>query len=101
MIYPLPEVLLLCVLAVLAGAETFVDIARFGEKKLDLLRRFRPFRHGTPAHDHLGDILSVLDAAQFQRCFVDWVSAITGAPREVIAIDGKTLPHPRCDRLPA
>jgi predicted transposase YbfD/YdcC len=89
--YPLPEILLLCLLAVLAGAETFVDIARFGEKKLDLLRRFRPFRHGTPAHDHLGDILSVLDAAQFQRCFVDWVAAITGTPREVIAIDGKTL----------
>jgi predicted transposase YbfD/YdcC len=90
-IYPLPEVLLLCLLAVLAGAETLVDIARFGEKKIDLLRRFRPFRHGTLAHDHLGDILSVLDAAQFQRCFVDWVAAITGAPREVIAIDGKTL----------
>ena len=90
-IYPLPEVLLLCLLAVLAGAETFVDIARFGEKKIDVLRRFRPFRHGTPAHDHLGDILSVLDAAQFQRCFVNWVAAITGAPREVIAIDGKTL----------
>lgn len=39
--YPLEEV---CLLAVLAGAETFVDIARFGTKKLDLLRRFRPFR---------------------------------------------------------
>ena len=90
-IYPLPEVLLLCLLAVLAGAETFVDIARFGEKKIALLRRFRPFCHGTPAHDHLGDILSVLDAEQFQRCFVDWVAALTGAPKEVIAIDGKTL----------
>ena len=37
----------------LAGAETFVDIARFGEKKIALLRRFRPFRHGTPAHVEL------------------------------------------------
>src|SRR4249920_264510 len=90
-IYALPEVLLLCLLAVLAGAETFVDIARFGEKKIELLRRFRPFRHGTPAHDHLGDILAVLDAEQFQRCFVDWVAALTGTRREVIAIDGKTL----------
>ena len=43
-IYPFDEVLLLALLAVLAGAETFVDIARFGEKKLELLRRFRPFR---------------------------------------------------------
>jgi hypothetical protein len=39
-----------------------VDIARFGEKKLDLLRRFQPFRDGTPSHDHLGDIFATLDA---------------------------------------
>jgi predicted transposase YbfD/YdcC len=89
--YPLDEILLLCLLAVLAGAETFVDIARFGEKKLDLLRRFRPFCSGTPAHDHLGDIFATLDLQAFQRCFVAWVAALTKTPAEVIAIDGKTL----------
>jgi predicted transposase YbfD/YdcC len=110
--YPLDEILLLCLLAVLAGAEAFTDIARFGEKKLDLLRRFRPrpsheflpslraefvrvtgspYRDGTPAHDHLGDIFATLDAQAFQRCFVAWVAALTKTPAEVIAIDGKTL----------
>lgn len=89
-LYPLDEILLLCLLAVLAGAEAFTDIARFGEKKLDLLRRFRPFENGTPAHDHLGDIFATLDAQAFQRCFVAWVSALTKTPAEVIAIDGKT-----------
>jgi predicted transposase YbfD/YdcC len=89
--YPLDEILLLCLLAVLAGAETFTDIARFGTKKLELLRRFRPFRGGTPAHDHLGDIFATLDAEKFQRCFVAWVAARTGAAAEVIAIDGKTV----------
>ena len=89
-IYPLSEVLLLCLLAVLAGAETFVDIARFGDTKLALLRRFRPYLDGTPSHDHLGDIFATLDAEQFQRCFVAWVAAMTGVPGEVIAIDGKT-----------
>jgi len=88
--YPLPEILLLCLLAVLAGAETITDIALFGRKKLDLLRRFRPFANGTPAHDHLGDILAVLDHEQFQRCFVSWVAGLTGIPEGVIAIDGKT-----------
>ena len=88
--YPLEEVLLLCLLAVLAGAETFIDIALFGGKKLALLRRFRPFTDGTPSHDHLGDIFATLDAEQFQRCFVAWVAALTGAPAGVIAIDGKT-----------
>jgi predicted transposase YbfD/YdcC len=90
-IYPLEEVLLLCLLAVLAGAESFVDIALFGEKKLDLLRRFRPFRDGTPSHDQLGDIFATLDAAKFQHCFVSWVASLTGAATDVIAIDGKTV----------
>jgi predicted transposase YbfD/YdcC len=89
-IYPLDEVLLLSLLAVLAGAESFVEIERFGAKKLDLVRRFRPFRDGTPSHDQLGDIFATLDADAFSRCFVAWVSTLTGAPAEVIAIDGKT-----------
>jgi predicted transposase YbfD/YdcC len=88
--YPLDEILLLCLLAVLAGAETITDIAVFGVKKRDLLRRFRPFHDGTPTHDHLGDILAALDAEQFQHCFAAWVAAITGMPEGVIAIDGKT-----------
>ncbi len=68
--YLLDGVLLLCLHAVLAGLETFVDIARFGGKQFDLLRRFRRFRDGTPTHNHLGDIFAALDAEQFQRCFV-------------------------------
>jgi hypothetical protein len=67
MVYPLDEVLLLSLLAVLAGAETFTDIARFGATKLELLRRFRPFRDGTPPHDRIGDIVA-------------WMAALTGVP---------------------
>jgi predicted transposase YbfD/YdcC len=90
-VYPLDEVLLLSLLAVLAGAEAFTDIARFGQKKLDLLRRFRPFLDGTPPHDTLGDIFASLDAEKFQQCFVSWVASVTGTPSGVIAIDGKTV----------
>ena len=89
--YPLDEVLLLCLLGVLAGAECFTEIALFGTKKLALLRRFRPFKDGTPAHDHLGDILATLDAEQFQACFAAWVAAVAGVPAGVVAVDGKTL----------
>src|SRR6185437_12754825 len=65
--------------------------ARFGPMKRDLLRRFRPFRDGTPSHDHLGDIFAALDAERFQRCFVSWVSSLIGVPAGVVAIDGKTV----------
>lgn len=89
-IYPLDEILLLSLLAVLAGAETFTAIAQFGQDKLDLLRRLRPFANGAPDHDRLGEVYAALDAEQFQKCFVAWVAMLTGAPAEVIAIDGKT-----------
>lgn len=90
-LYPLDEVLLLCLLGVLAGCESWVEIAKFGEKKLALLRRFRPFRDGTPSHDQLGAIFAVLDASQFQRCFIAWVASLTGLDADIVAIDGKTL----------
>ena len=88
--YPLDEILLLCLLAVMAGSETVTDIARFGRLKLALLKRLRRFEDGTPAHDHLGDILATLDAEAFERCFVAWVAAQTGIPAGVVALDGKT-----------
>ncbi|MEF2554118.1 ISAs1 family transposase, partial [Aurantimonas sp. A2-1-M11] len=88
-IYPLDEILLLSLLAVLAGAETFTAIAQFGKDKLDLLRRLRPFANGAPDHDRLGEVYAALDAEQFQNCFVSWVAALTGSPADVIAIDGK------------
>src|ERR1700704_6844301 len=85
--YPLAEILLLVLLAVLAGAETFCDIARFGEREIEVLRRFRPYVNGTPSHDHLGDIFATLDARAFQRCFVSWAGALTHPSAEVIAAD--------------
>jgi predicted transposase YbfD/YdcC len=89
-IYPLDEILLLSLLAVVAGAETFTGIAEFGRMKLGLLRRFRSFANGTPDHDRLGEVFAALDPEQFQKCFVAWVAMLTGIPEDVIAIDGKT-----------
>jgi hypothetical protein len=88
--YRLDEILLLALLSVLAGAEGFTDMARFGQKKLPLLQRFLPLVNGTPSHDHLGDIFASLDPQAFRERFVAWVGALTKAPLEVIAIDGKT-----------
>ena len=65
--YPLDEVLLL---ALLAGADSFVDIARFGRMKLEFL-------DGTPSHGHLGAIFAALDPVRFQHCFVAWVASPT------------------------
>lgn len=89
--YPLDEVLLLALLAVLAGADGWVEVAEFGQRKLEFLRRFRAFEKGTPSHDQLGDLFAALDAEAFQQCFIDWVASLTKGGLDVVAIDGKTL----------
>ncbi|MSP04121.1 MAG: ISAs1 family transposase [Acetobacteraceae bacterium] len=63
-------------LAVFGVAEAFTGTARFGERKIELRRRFRPYVNGTPSHDHLGDIFAMLDARAFQLCFATWVAAL-------------------------
>lgn len=88
--YPLEEVLLLCLVGMICDCNCVSEIARFGEKRLEFLRRFSRFVYGTPCEDQLGVILASLDVAAFQSCFARWVAQVSGKPAEVIAIDGKT-----------
>jgi predicted transposase YbfD/YdcC len=89
--YVLSEILLLVLLAVLGGAEGWVEVAAFGRKKLAFLRRFAPFTNGTPSHDQLGTVFAALDAEQFQSCFIAWTASLTTLGPDIVAIDGKTM----------
>ncbi len=90
-LYPLPEVLLVTLCAVLSGADSWVEVALYGERKLSFLRRFLPFTDGTPSHDQLGNIYAVLDDEQFQGCFIAWAETLKSQVKGVVAMDGKTL----------
>jgi len=90
-LYPLDEVLLLTLCAVICGADGWVSVSLFGQAKLPFLRRFLPFEHGVPSHDQLGLIFGALDKVAFQECFIAWTKALTGAVEGVVAVDGKTL----------
>ena len=48
-LYPLEEILLLVLCGVISGADGWTSIALYGQKKLELLRRFLPYENGTPS----------------------------------------------------
>ena len=66
-VYPLPEILLLVLCATLGGAEDFVEIARWGQRKLGFLRRLLPFERGIASHDTLNDVMNALPARALRR----------------------------------
>ena len=89
---PLTDILVLSVLAVICGADSFVAIALFGQLNEAWLRTFLELPHGIPSHDTLGRVFARLDAARFEEGFRDWVQdtfALTDG--QVVPIDGKSV----------
>ena len=89
-VYPLPEILLIVLCGVMAGADDFVEIARWAERKIAFLRRFLPFREGIPSHDTLTDVMNALPGDLFAECFTAWVAGLRDGDDEIVAIDGKS-----------
>lgn len=89
--HALIDILFLSVCAVLTGAEGWEDIEDFGLAKLDWLQKYLPFDNGIPKHDTIARVLSRLNAASIQTCFIGWVKEIAAdVSADIIAIDGKT-----------
>jgi predicted transposase YbfD/YdcC len=91
-IYPLINVVVIAVCAVICGADDFVAIAEFGEKKRQWFARFLDLRNGIPSHDRFNAILAAIKPAEFEKCFLSWITALQEiTDGQIIAIDGKTL----------
>lgn len=97
----LNEILFITVLAVIAGADDFNEIARFAKIKKDWLATFLKLPGGIPSHDTFNRVLCIIDPQQLQQSFVDWVDDIRNNikipdiqsgefDKDVISIDGKT-----------
>jgi hypothetical protein len=86
----LQEILLISIAAVLSVAESWNDIAAYGEDKLEWLQTFLTLPSKIPSHDTFNRVFSALDPEQMEKGFADWVSSIAKLTAgEVIAIDGK------------
>lgn len=65
--YRLPEILLVVLCGTMAGAENFVEIERWANRKLPFLRRLLAFGRGVPSHDTLNDVMNALPAKLFSE----------------------------------
>ena len=91
-LYPLEEILLLCICAIASGADGWEGIAEFGRDKRQWLRGYLPFANGIPSGDCLGWVMARLPRRAFQEAFASWTRSVAQlTDGEVVALDGKTL----------
>jgi len=90
--HQLVDILVIAILAVICGTDSWVAIEGFGQAKQKWLQRILKLPNGIPCHDTFARVFARLDPEQFQQCFVDWARSLARlSAGEIIAIDGKTL----------
>ena len=90
--HELLDILVIAICSVICGADSWVDVALFGNAKLNWFKTFLELPHGIPSHDTFGRVFARLNPEEFQRCFWAWIQTVADLTRgQVVAIDGKTL----------
>jgi predicted transposase YbfD/YdcC len=96
-LHPLVSVVVIALLAVLAGASGPTAIARWALLRQEFLLKVLDLPNGIPRKDVFRRVLMALKPAAFQACFVGWLRSLrteataeTGVEQPILAVDGKT-----------
>ena len=108
--HPLASVIVIAMMAVLAGASGPTAIAVWAVTKQEFLLNQLDLPNGIPRKDVFRRVLMAVRPGAFQACFVNWLkslrataAAASGVEQPVLAVDGKTLrrSHDRANGLGA
>ena len=91
-LHNLVDILLIGIISVICGAETWKQMVRFSKSKEAFLKTFLELPNSIPSKVTINRVFSAIDSEQFESCFIDWVNSIADLSKgQVIAIDGKTI----------
>ena len=95
--HPFISVVVISLMAILAGASGPTTIAQWAQYKEAFLRRVLDLPNGVPRKDVFRRVLSLLNPTAFQTCFAAWLKRLreqaveaTQIDQPVLAVDGKT-----------
>lgn len=90
--HALLDIIVIAACGILAGADSWADVERFGRAKLDWFRTFLKLPNGIPSHDTFGRVFALLNPEAFAACFSTWMATVCATlGLEHVAIDGKAM----------
>ena len=87
--YPLHEVLVIMLLAVICGATSYAKVEMFGKSKKEWLGTFLGLEYGIPDACTFRNVIKEIDTAKLHLIFCNWMKSVVTELNGVIAIDGK------------
>ena len=86
------DMLLIALCAIISGADSWVQVAEYGQSKIDWFRQFLKLPNEIPAHDTFGRLFARINPKGFHDFFSRWVGELSESLKgKTVAIDGKTL----------
>lgn len=87
--YPLHEVLIIMLLAVVCGATSYAKVEMFGISKKEWLSTFLDLEYGIPDACTFRNVIKEIDTEKLHTVFCEWMKSVVATLTGVIAIDGK------------
>ena len=88
----LKDILVISILAVIAGAEGWEDIENYGLSKQQWLSEFLELPHGIPSDDTFRRVFERINPEALCKCLTQWVQQlIPSLEQKIVPIDGKCL----------
>ena len=90
--YELLDIIFLCVVGVICGAEAWDDIEIVGKTRLSWFQQKKFLLNGVPCAITIARIIGCLNPKELQSCVINWMAAANAATKgQVVAIDGKRM----------
>ncbi len=88
-IYPLHEILIIMLLAVICGATSYAKIEMFGKSREEWLKKFMKLENGIPDACTFRNVIKEIDTRKLHEVFCSWMKSVVSELYGVVAIDGK------------
>ncbi len=93
--HELVNILIITIYGILCGYTDFINLADFLKVHEEYFTKLLNLEHGTPSHDTLSKVFSIIDSKKFLELFIEWINQIITGNGLHVSIDGKAVKSAR------